>query len=575
MSKESGKNWLLAVFGMIFVLAGLAAAYGTVGKTVFGYVVSANWVEVPATIHHLEFVRNRGSDATTYSVESDYSYTFNGARYDSDRVSLSTGSDNLGSYWQDLHSTLKAAKKNNEVVAYVNANNPSSSLLDRTFRWSTVIFGSMFLFIFCGVGGVITWMSLKGTKSRSTRLLDESQEGIKCNQKAGALFFAGFGSIFFVMGTCMSLIILPDALRNGEYAALFVLLFSFIGAGIMYSAFRTYRAYLRFGPTPLFLDPKVPGVGGQLGGNFIVNNSNATQSSNDGTSLKALLTCSKKRKSGDSTSTDILWQEEAPVYLKQTANGVSGQFIFDVPEHCTPTKAWESRSSIDWEVAIEGEFEHTQLGKFDRSWEVHVEAVPAKASNVVNIPAPFLKQAEEKSREQAKSSALDQIPLTDDDQYISVQSEAGRHFGSNLMLLLFGLIFCGAGFFTIKQGWWPGYLFLLIGGFIAAAAVFVFGKSLEVKIDKLSGILYTRQSWFGLVYSHHQGELFDADQFKLKMTSYQQTGKKRNEYYAVNFNSDGKDIRVAERITGKKAAEALRDLIIDRCFEEKQLAQAA
>lgn len=97
MDRKSNKSWLGAVFGLIFVVGGLAAAYGSAGKMIIGYIASSGWAEVPATIHDVKLVRNSG-ETTTYLVESQYSYIFNGVKYNSDRVSLSSGSDNLGSY---------------------------------------------------------------------------------------------------------------------------------------------------------------------------------------------------------------------------------------------------------------------------------------------------------------------------------------------------------------------------------------------------------------------------------------------------------------------------------------------
>lgn len=136
-------------------------------------------------------------------------------------------------------------------------------------------------------------------------------------------------------------------------------------------------------------------------------------------------------------------------------------------------------------------------------------------------------------------------------------------------MLIFGLVFAGVGTAIIRQQHWLfGLVFLSVGVSIAVAAVFIYGKALEVKIDKETNILYTRQSWFGLVYSHLQGELLDAAQFEIKMTSSETSGTKHTEFYVVNFQSDGKKIRVAERIKGRKAAEALKQLIIERCFSE-------
>ena len=155
------RSWLGAAFGMFFILGGLAFAYIHTGTLIVGYIATANWVEVPTTIHDLKLERKRSRKSSVYSIRSSYSYAFNDTRYRSSTVSLSIASDNFSSYWHDLYKSLNASQKRNEATAYVDPNNPSKSILDRTFRWSSVIFGFLFLFIFCGVGGIVTLTSLR------------------------------------------------------------------------------------------------------------------------------------------------------------------------------------------------------------------------------------------------------------------------------------------------------------------------------------------------------------------------------------------------------------------------------
>lgn len=571
---KSNRSWAGAVFGLIFLVAGLGAAYVSAGKLIVGYVGSVNWVEVPATIHDVKLVSNHG-ETTTYTVKSNYSYSFNGVRYDNDRVSLSSGSDNLGRYWQDLERTLRSRQRSNEAFALVDPKNPANALLDRTFRWKSIVFGSIFLILFGGVGGFIAWASLRGTKSDEERLRDEKNDGIESDQKTGSWLIAGFGAVFLVMGGGMSLLVLPDAIRDGEYGALFVLLFVFVGAGIMYYAFKINRAYRRIGPTPLFLDPAVPGVGGQLGGKFTVLVPDGISASDRAPRLLAKLTCSRKSKSGDSTSVSIKWQEEAPVYLKETARGIEASFLFEIPETCSPSKDWSNRSSIDWSVSVEGEFSEPSIGKLERSWGVEVEDSAAQVGSVISIPQSFLNEAQQRSQARAKASALEQILVSEDDEYINVHSKAGRGVGSKLLLMLFGAIFGGVGVFTILDNWWPGYIFLLVGGAIFFMSIFILGKAIEVKIDKGSYVLYTRSSWFGFVYAHGQADVLDPQQFKEKLTSSSSTHNKLTEYYAVYIESNGKKVRVADGIEGKKEALALIEAIVNRCFSEEEQALAA
>lgn len=411
------------------------------------------------------------------------------------------------------------------------------------------------------------WVALRGTKSREARQLYEHNEGINSDQKIGRWIVAAFGGVFFVIGGGLSLIVLPDAIREEEYAALFILLFVLVGVGIIYHAFKLNRAYRRFGPTPLFLDPSLPGVGGQLGGRFSINALDIGHKTGSAPQLRARLICTRKSKSGKSTYKSAKWQEEAPVYLRQTAKGIDASFLFDIPHSCTPSKEWRQGSSIEWNVTVEGEFGTSGIDKFERNWGIVVEDSAAQASNVLSIPQNFIDTAKKKTAERITTSALNQVPVTEDTQYINVHSKAGRDLGGKIVGVLFGAIFAGTGIFTITQNWWPGYIFVLVGGVIVLFSLYILGKSIEVKIDKNLRVLYTRESWFGLVYVNRQGDVIYADQFKINHTSSSSTNSRTTEHYAVDFKSNGETIRIADGIDGKKQALALKDAIANRCFD--------
>jgi len=563
MKEKKTKSWLGAAFGMLFVMFGLLAAYSSAGKMIVGYVASSNWIEAPATLHSLKLDRKHG-ETTTYSVKSEYSYSFNGFRYRGNRVSLSTASDNVGKYWQELYSNLRKLRTDNEVSVWVNPKDPSNAVLDRTLRWKSIVFASMFLFLFGGLGGLFTWASLQGVKSLEDRLHDEEINGITCNEKNGGWFFVGFGSIFLVMGLGTSVMILPDAISEGDYAALLVLLFVIVGAGIMYHGFKIYRSYTRFGPTPLSLYPVAPGIGGKLGGSFTLLGDRHDHLLNTETALTATLQCIKKRRSGDDTIRSVCWQEHAAVYTETTENSVVGKFIFDVPENCIATKEWENDSSISWSVSVEGHLGDVDQRNFDRSWEIYMDEVAPQNTVNLDIPESFLERQSEKFKASATASAVSQIPITEDDEYIYLVSKAGRHLGSHLTGILIGGGFAVAGYFLISD-WWPGYIFIFLGLLVAIGSIYSMGKSLEVKIDKNTKTLFTRTSWFGYIFSHFQEEIFDSEQFRLKRTSSSQAGSKYTEFYAVEFMAHRKSVRIAEQIESKQAAAALKQLIIDTC----------
>ena len=55
------------------------------------------------------------------------------------------------------------------------------------------------------------------------------------------------------------------------------------------------QPYRKLGPSPLFLDPLVPGVGSQLGGSFKLNVPGSHSTGGMNTQLQARLLCSRKK----------------------------------------------------------------------------------------------------------------------------------------------------------------------------------------------------------------------------------------------------------------------------------------
>ena len=368
---------IMFVFGLVFFLAGIGITYSTSGKMIVAYFSSSDWQKVPVTITSLNLKQSSGDSST---VKAEYVYYFNGAQHQSDGVALSDGSDNLGSYWKDLYSKLKQDKANGRVSAWVDPNSPSNALLDRTFRWAPVLFGLVFFIMFSGVGLLCMWAAVRASKSEEDVISEARVGGISCNEKSGYWFLFGFGSIFFFIGSIGFISALSSILNEGEYGALFILLFPIVGGAIMAFAFINQRRYKLIGPSPLFLDP-LPGViGGQIGGKFDVN------TSPQNTPINIVLTCKKKVKSGENTRVSLVWQESMKAYVEQTGKGVRARFLFDCPEDLPDS----SSASIYWEVRAQGTVTiQSKTVKLERTWNIPVADTQAVPS-AIDIPAEFL-----------------------------------------------------------------------------------------------------------------------------------------------------------------------------------------
>ena len=546
------------MFGIIFLVAGIAVAYMTFIKMTSQYLSSEDWQSVPAKILSLDLVVTTG-DSTTYRVDATYTYVFQGESYQSNKVSFSTASDNVGNYWQDLHRRLETQRSNGRMFALVNQDNPNESVLDRTFRWAQVAFGGMFLVMFSGAGLAVVWFSMKAGKTQQ-QVVEESEAGIASNQKNGFWFMFLFGCVFFLIGSFTFAMVLPEIINNGEYAALFTLLFVVVGGGIMAFSLTSRRRYKLIGPSPLFLDP-LPGViGGHVGGMFEIACMVLDSP------LNITLTCQRRIKSGKNTRINVLWQESMQAYGTQISKGMNMRFLFD----CPPDLPEGGIDGVEWQLEAQGEVtKKSNTVKFSRSWFIPVFSDTAKPQSTITIPAQFIDQQTQAKAQAAKISAAELMQLNQQGQYLNIELTAGRPVVGSLLGALFGLIFGGAGLFTISEGWWPGYLFVVIGFLAVLGALFVLGREIDVKIDTQIRILHMRRKWFGIVLYKREVMLLEPSQLTIKKSSTTTSGSKRTEYYVVNIDNNGKKVVLAEAIEGKDVAQAVKEEIIERAFSSR------
>lgn len=558
--KAIGGSKAGVIFGGIFFFAGLMAAYFSFGQMTVKYFATADWYPVYAQLNELELQRNYG-ESTTYSVNASYSYSVNGRDYQGSRVGLSSGSDNIGDYWQELYERLNQQRSQDQVFVLVNPDDPQQAMLDRTYRWEQLAFGMLFVLTFCVVGGVIAWFSLRKQKPIHEQRLSMQQSGIASNEKHGFWFLIWFGMVFFAVGTLPAFWVLPEAVRDGEYAAFALLLFSIVGLSIMVWGIRQRKNFKTIGPTPLYLDPMPGAIGGQVGGYFDVGAMVWEHP------LEVSLNCIRRSKSGDKTTRRIVWQTSARAYSQQSANGMRVKFLFDCPADKPATRPWQNRSSIHWEVAADGHLNiRGQQQAFTRSWEVPVESGASVAASNVQIPQHFLDESEAANLQQARERAAEQIPITKNGATLNIVSAAGRGLMGALMGILFGAIFGGVGVFTIGEGWWPGYIFALIGALVIGSCLFVMGRKIDVNIDTQMRMLSMRRSLFGVPIYSREVALFNPEQLSIKLSSSTTSGRKKTEYFNVLIDNSGKKIKIAEGVAGRATAEALLDKIVAEAF---------
>ncbi|MCC5851024.1 MAG: DUF3592 domain-containing protein [Verrucomicrobia bacterium] len=149
-------KWLV-VFGLVFLLPGLGISWFLGINPMLKTQAAQDWARAPAEVTSSRVRTHRGSDSTTYSIEIQYRYEWEGRTYDGDRYDFVGGSS---SGRASKERVVREYPEGRTFEAYVNPNNPSESVIDPSFRWfylGMLAFGGVFFLVGAGtcVGGVV------------------------------------------------------------------------------------------------------------------------------------------------------------------------------------------------------------------------------------------------------------------------------------------------------------------------------------------------------------------------------------------------------------------------------------
>lgn len=161
---------LFVIFGGVGVAAGVMLWQLTADS-----FRAASWAEVPATVVDAELRKvapSGKSRTTTFQARAEYTYNWQGREYRSTRLTGSRfegGSDNIGDWQKDTAERLEAAKAaGDRIMVYVNPEDPSEAMLDRSIRWTLVTIMGIFAAGFGGVGLAGLWLAAAPPRRDST-----------------------------------------------------------------------------------------------------------------------------------------------------------------------------------------------------------------------------------------------------------------------------------------------------------------------------------------------------------------------------------------------------------------------
>jgi hypothetical protein len=559
-NKKAGVGGYL--FGGIFLFAGLAVMMYVGLLPVGKYLLSGQWERVPATVLSSELHRHRSDGSSTYSVTARYRYSYQGQTFTSDQVGLYSGSDNVGDYWQQLSSRLDRARASNRALqAWVNPSNPTQAYLDRTFRWSTLIFGLTFGGVFALVGAGVMYLMRRGRDPQTVSGTGQYSS----REKSGHWLMVGFGAVFILLPSPAYLEVWKEVSR-GNYMILLVLLFPLAGAGIALAGLRMRNNYRFFGPTPLALDPQPGQAGGQVGGSIQLGRALSAEQS-----VTVWLSCIRCYYSGSGkdrkTRESIRWQNRQRAWCRPVQSGTEIQFCFDAPADQPATRERDRSVSgrkdwIRWRVELDGQVQGRAL---KRSWEVPVEA--GSGSSRYELPDSHVEADQRDRKMDALESANQQIEVEQTSEGLHLISRAGRNLGMKLGLLVFGCAFAAVGTFLFVQAAEEGFMlyimgsiFGLIGYPMVLATLYTLARRLDAWVR--GGEVRNQRRWLGIVLFRREGQLLNADQLVLESGMSSTSNGRKTEYMTLYAKVDGKKLRLAEGIAGREAGEALREAVL-------------
>ncbi len=338
-SAKSGVGCLI-LFALPFAGVALFMSY-LAATTVVAWHDMRPWEEVPAFIQEVRLETSHDSDGSTYRATARYRYTYGGQEYTGERVAIGSGSDNLGPFQQKVWRELAPYEGSDTPFrCFVNPENPSEAVLYRQLRPEMLLLYTVFILAFGGAAAGMIAAALYGrSRLRNERRVRElypeqpwqwnsawATGTITSSNKAFALFSLLFAGFWNLVSLLLIIVIVPESLREGETAALLVLLFPAIGLGLAVWAAVALLRWRKYGNSQ-FEMASIPGlVGGPLSG---VIRAQARLQPDDG--VKLTLNCIRVRTTGAGknrrTEERILWQDARAVPRSQITQDMAETVI--------------------------------------------------------------------------------------------------------------------------------------------------------------------------------------------------------------------------------------------------------
>ena len=295
--------------------------------------------------------------------QSSYRYTFNGETYTNDRLGTFRlgGTSDVDDFDERVASILANGRdEKRPITVFVNPDKPAESMVDREIRWTFALVLMPFALAFGAVGVGALWFLYKSVREPAVTKAGKrrSAAGVSAAPMDSAM--SGIGGLWFfaIVWNAISfpaaMLAVPQAIANGEWVLLFVLIFPVIGALILWGAISATFSALRRGRASFRLATLTPRVGSPVEGSF-----EFARGVRPGDAFTARLVCERTTRNGNDTTIAPHWTKAVEVKALQAPTGIRVPFRVEVPSGMPATDDDDEKAlSHRWRVELEPKARH-------------------------------------------------------------------------------------------------------------------------------------------------------------------------------------------------------------------------
>ena len=382
----------LYLFATVFLFVGSGLFIFLSAIPLWHWRAAQGWEEVPCAIQRSDVQSHSSDDGTTYSVDIEYTYAWNGQTYQGNQYNFISGSSSGRGRKSAIVAQFPAGS---ERVCFVNPSDPHAAVLNRDFSIGYLIgsFGLIFvtialsIFLFSGRKRANQSISKRGQAIPRVPMATYSPGTVTLkggrNSLTGFLFMLVFALFWngIVGGAFWNL--LSGSRSSFDLVPLLILIpFALIGLAMIGGA--VYFFLSTFNPRPdITLSPGYLPLGGTsvLGWTFRGNTARIRR-------LTITLHGEEKAtyRRGTSSTTDTSIFEQTVLFETETPGEIMhGELQFTVPEFSAPS--FEApNNKIVWQVKVHGDIRRWPDVRED--FPLTVAPLPREAAGE-RLPAEF------------------------------------------------------------------------------------------------------------------------------------------------------------------------------------------